>query len=102
MQRIERAQRKGKGLDRPREDPRRKLDQRHTADDGSGLVAMRSAEPTRVIPISQLIFEQPARDQRLAPQRFGRRSILGEEMGERDRGAKIKIIDRLGRAAIPP
>jgi hypothetical protein len=89
MHRIERAQRERKRLQRSREDMRRELDQRHTADDGSGLLAMRSAWSAGMNPNPQLILEHPARNQRLAPQRFRRRTILSEEMGERDRGVEI-------------
>ena len=57
MQSIERAHRRGEGLQRAREYRRIKLDQRQATDQRPRLVGVRAAEATRMEPVPDLVFQ---------------------------------------------
>src|SRR5215470_3243124 len=71
------------------DDWRRQFDQRHMADQGSRRLAMRWPKAPRVDAVPDLIFEEAAGNHGFAPDRFGRRAILCQQMCESDRTVEI-------------
>lgn len=80
---IESSHRSREWLERPRQRRWRKLDQSDSTEQRSRFIPVRAAELARVDARPNLVFDQSTRDQRLRPQRFGRGSVFGEQMGQR-------------------
>ena len=80
VQRIERPHRNRKRLKRALQDRRRQLNEREALNEDACLLSMRPRQIASVEPGPDLIFQQPARDQRPIPQSFRRRAILGQKL----------------------
>ncbi len=91
MERIERAHWVGfrKGLKGSFQHRWNQFQERNTCDELPRRSAMRIGQAPRVQPVPDLILKQPTGDQRLVPERCRRASVLGQEVGKRDRRIQI-------------
>jgi hypothetical protein len=84
MKGIQGSNRLRKELQGTRQYGRSKFHQRQAAEQRADFVSVRSRQLARVNPSPNLILNQPAGDQRLAPE-SGRRAIFRQKMRQRDR-----------------
>jgi hypothetical protein len=89
MEGIQRPHRLWKRLQGPRQYGRSELDQGQAAEQRAHLVGVRARQFAHVNSSPNLVFDQPAGDQRLAPEAFGRRAVFRQEMRQRNRGIEV-------------
>ena len=91
MERIERAHGVGfrKGLTGSFQHRRNQFQERDTCDERPRRSAMGIGQAPRVQPVPDLMLKQPAGDQRLVPKRSRWASVLGQEVGKRDRRIQL-------------
>lgn len=65
MKRVERPNRRRKGMKRPLQDGGMKLEERNAIEQGRAQLAVTIGEPTRMDPDPGLVLEKPTRYQRL-------------------------------------
>jgi len=97
MKRVECADRNGKGIERACQNRRSEFDQRDASQQGSHFLAMGPTETTRMYAGPHLVFQQPARHERVLPKRVRRRTVFREDVGQGD--GRIEIDQRASRSS---
>lgn len=89
VQRIQRAHRMRKRLQRTHQHGAREFDQVHAVNELAHVGAMRGASAARMHAVEIFEFEHPAGDECLRPEGGGRRAATGEEARQQYRGFKM-------------
>lgn len=89
MKRVQGSYRLREGFQRSREYGRSQFYESQATQKGANFVCVRSRQFPCVDPGPNLIFDEPAGNQRLLPQAVGRRTVLRQEVSERDRSIEI-------------